>query len=253
MGEAINELTEGIINLFNDTEIEFDIDNRLFYMASMFYYKQRHHLISLLKLGNTYDSQIICRCMIEGYALLQLAKDNHNFADEWYNTMAIENLELQETKDRLGLHVSVSQRAENEKLAKEHKHKLKPSQIKDIKQTNRSIKSTDFKFDKNSMKNLIKKLSNNSSQWEDMYSVYNRFSKWQHWNISGFSEFSDFDDSQISFENNCSTNIITTLYGVFCFIEVSIIFNELLKLGKEKELEAYLLDIIDLFNTQHLA
>lgn len=243
----INQLAEKLINLFQDSPVSFKRNNLFSYMTVSFYYKQRYHLINLFKLNESYDLELICRCMIEGMAVLYHGQNDSEFVSRWVQQGDIEDLKMLEDKEKNGFYVSEEQKQYIIQRVNEVPHLLRKPAKNDIEQKNRSLKYSDFEHHKIPMKTLVKDLSKEAGYWNDVYSVYDRFSKWQHWNPAGISQFVKLDKDDIKFIENYPLRLTTLTYGIFCLIQTSKIFDQVFALGYEEELLSLEKQMVSIF------
>ncbi len=181
--------------------------------------------------------------MVEGMALLHHAQKDSKFVKEWIENISIENLQMLENKRIQNIKIIEYVKVEAKKLS----HRLKEKSQKDILQTGRDITYRDFQITKINMAELVKSLAKTEDHWHEIYRIYDRYSKWQHWNNSGIFQYIDADNNEINFREKYSLSYVTCMYGVFCFLQTSMIFNMQLNLKKEKALNHYMDRLIELF------
>ena len=248
----INQLAETIINLFHNQNVSFKRDDQFSYMTAVFYYKQRYHLESLLKLNEGHDLELICRCMIEGMAILNHAQNDSNFISRWMAQGDIEDLKILEEKQKSDFFVENRQKnIIKQRVNNLPQNLLKDKAQKDIKQKKRAPKYADYKSYKIPMKKLVEGLSKQDGFWNDIYYVYDIFSKWQHWNPRGVSQFVKNHNDELSFIEDYDLRLTTLTYGVFCLIQTSKIFNETFKLNQEDRLSALEKQMVLIYNRLH--
>lgn len=246
MEKKLLDLAEQVINLFDDVDLEFSRHNAFHFLVNSFYLKQRTHLISLLEINKTFDSQLVCRTMIEGFALLHYFRQNCDFSQKWLEQGEIENLKLLETKEQSGLTVDDLDRDRVLLRANKLAHRLKPNAKINLEQTGRRPRFEDFKPLKPTMKTMVKDLSKINSYWADVYSLYDRFSKWQHWNVVSVFEYADVERAQLKTKEVFPHYFITTCYGVFCLIMTSQILDEALSLNKTKKIDEFMRELVNI-------
>ena len=192
-----------------------------------------NHAKSVVKIENNHDLELICRCMIEGLAILSYAKKNPDYIASWYAQGDIEDFRLLDKKLEIRCSVSLEQKDYIESNAITQQKHIKKKALKDIRLKKRNIIPKDFPNILPPMGKLISELSKDSDHWDAVYEVYDRFSKWQHWNPACFSNYITLRNKECIIEENYQFNLISYTYALMSLIETSKIFNEVLGLSKE--------------------
>jgi hypothetical protein len=187
-------------------------------MTFAFYFKQREHLISLQKLENSFDNQLIVRSMIEGILLLSAAQENEKVAQNWLKQGNIENFKLLTNKKELNLKITEKDEINVLQSLKFVKDRIKKKCLKDIKQTNRETTPEDYENYRPKLKELLGFIKEKEFHVNNI-ELYNRFSKWQHWNIHSLSELFFYENNQINVVEKNPHWILGFHIAIQCLIE----------------------------------
>lgn len=250
MTQNIYTFSQSVINLFDEdgVQLSFDEHDHYAHMVTFFYYKQRNHMISVMKLSTSYDARLICRCMIEGLLQLTHAKSDRSVAEKWMLSSNIENLKILAIKEQSGIEVDPNTKQKILDYLKHSGELLKERSRKDIEQTGRQPEYRDYDRPlKTSIADLAKTLEETGQNSEEMYLFYDDFTNWQHWKVLGFNEFMDYSDNRLSLNEVDSRSMLVTIWAILCLLKTSEIFNDKFELNKEKEISDLYETLVSLF------
>ncbi|MFK7840078.1 MAG: DUF5677 domain-containing protein [Bdellovibrionales bacterium] len=237
--DELTALSTNVINLFCDIDFNIPKQNNhedLKYTAFAFFFKQRHHLLSLIKLEESFDTFLIVRSMIEGVFLLRAAIDDPSTLTYWNERRDIENLELLEIKKRSNLEIQNGIEDEIRERLESLEHHLNKKKKEKTLKNGRQISSKDFSPYKPTLKDLKKLIEGDQTLFEFMQYLYNSASKWHHWNVFAVDWIVERSNDSWHVNKKSYKSFICHIMGIQCTLETAKICNEKLSLSKEEEI-----------------
>lgn len=177
--QAVTQFRSQLIQFFDSIgRIEIQASDAFGFMAAAFFYRQRAHLDSLVRLGDSRDVILVARTMFEGSQLLLWASIDKARAEDWQLFQIIEN--WRRVREALGrgevIDLKLVQRVDGAL-------RLHCDRFRDAKSEDGYRRHWRHRAD--SIKRIYESTGDDSG---DLYDLYVQLSDWNHWGIQSVSE-----------------------------------------------------------------